>query len=293
MASSAFRCLGTDRDCFRMVEQSKLLKQAKRLRAMIHDWTPKRKRSVHALRVLADELMEHHYNVQIAKVAGTSASVAGTVVAGVGFGLSFFTFGASLLLSAVGLGVGAAGGATSAGTMIVEACIQKDTFKTAQKIIDDDREATEAIEELLKEVETKAQKIIIENGIKAGLAGAFVVKNCVETGLKLGARIASIAANEGGEALFRGLSVAGKVVHIGGFAFSAVLLPVDLYTLVTSSMEIDAARKGKMDNEPDAVKKLREMADDLEKNMPDENAFARELDALINALSTEIEMQSM
>ena len=282
-----FRCLGTDRDCFRMVEQSKLSKQSERLRAMAHDWIPKRKASVHTLRVLADELMEHHYNVHIAKVAGTSASVVGTVVAGVGFGLSFFTFGASLIVTAVGLGVGAAGGATNAGTMIAEACIQKGTFYAAQKIIDDDRKATEAIEELLKEVETKANKIIKKNGLKAGLAGAFVVKNCVETGLKLGGRIASIAANEGGEALFRGLGVAGKVVHIGGFAFSAVLLPVDLYTLVTSSIEIDSARKGKQDKEPDAVKKLRQMADDLEKNMPDENDFARELDALISiALST-------
>ena len=281
-----FRCLGKQ-TCLSMMEQSKLSKQAERLKAMVHDWIPKRKASVRTLRALADELMEHHYNVHIAKVAGTSASVAGTVVAGVGFGLSFFTFGASLILSAVGLGVGAAGGATNAGSMIAEACIQKSTFNTAQKIIDDDREATKAIEEQLKEVETKAKKIIIRNGIKAGVAGAFVVKNCVETGLKFGARIASIAANEGGEALFRGLSVAGKVVHIGGFAFSAVLLPVDLHTLVTSSIEIDAARKGKKDKEPDAVKKLREMADDWEKNMPDEKDFARELDALIsNALST-------
>ena len=77
--------------------------------------------------------------------------------------------------------------------------------------------------------------------MKAGLVGAFVVKNCVETGVKFRTRIAGIAANEGGEALFRGLSIAGKIVHIGGFAVNAILLPVDLYTLVTSSIEIDAA----------------------------------------------------
>ena len=270
-----------------MMEPRHLLEQAEQLRAMIHDWIPKRKASVHTLRALADELMEHHYNVHIAKVAGTSASIAGTVVAGVGFGLSFVTFGASLILSAGGLVVGAAGGVTNAGTMIAEACIQKSTFNTAQKIIDDDREATEAIEKLLKVFETEAKKIIIKNVFKAGLAGAFVAKNCVETSLKFGARIAGIAANEGSEALFRGLSVAGKVAHIGGFAVSAILLPVDLYTLVTSSKKIDAARKGEKVEEPETVKKLREMADDLEENMPDENDFARELDAFIsNALST-------
>lgn len=57
--------------------------------------------------------------------------------------------------------------------------------------------------------------------------------------------------------------------------------------MVTTSIEIDAARKGKKDKEPDVVKKLREMADDLEKNMSDEDDFGRELDAFISdAFST-------
>lgn len=77
--------------------------------------------------------MDHHNNVCIAKVAGSSTAVAGFVLAAVGFGLSFVTFGASLIISGVGLGVGAAGGVTNAGSMIAEACIQKDTFDAAQK----------------------------------------------------------------------------------------------------------------------------------------------------------------
>ena len=265
-----------------MVEQSKLLQQAEQLKIKIHEWIPKRKASVHTLRVLADKLMEHHNNVHIAKVAGSAASVVGFVLTTVGFGLSFVTFGASLALSGVGLGVGAAGGVTNAGSMIAEACIQKDAFNTAQKIIDDDREATEAIEMLVKEFGTEAMKTTIKNGLKAGFTGVFAVKNCVETCLKFGARVVGIAANEGGEAFFRGLSVAGKAVHIGGFAFSAIVLPLDLYTLVTSSMAVDAARRGDQDQETEAVKKLRELADELEKNMPKEKAFVRELDDFIS-----------
>lgn len=183
-----------------------------------------------------------------------------------------------LILTGVGLGVGAARGVTNAGSLTAEACIQKDTFNTAQKIIDNDREATE----LLEEFGTEAQKIKRGNGLRAGISGALVVKNCLEAGLKFGARIAGMAANEGGEALFRGLSVAGRVAHIGGFAFSASLLPVDLYTLVTSSMEIDASRNGIEDEEPKAVKKLRELADELEKKMPNEEDFARDLDDFIS-----------
>ena len=274
-----------------MAEQRKLLQQAEQLKEKFNEWIPKREASVRTLRALADKLMEHHNNVHIAKVAGSSASVAGFVLTSVGFGLSFFTFGASLVLSGIGIGVGAAGGVTNAGSMIAEAYIQKDTYNAAQKIIDDDREAAEAIEMLAEEFEKEAKKTIIANGLKAGVTGALVVKNCVETGLKFGARIVGIAANEGGETFFRGLSVAGRAVHVGGFVFSVITLPFDLYTLVTSSIEIDAARKGDQGNETDAGKTLRELADELEMNMPNKKDLFQEVDAIISKLvPAEVEM---
>ena len=46
-------------------------------------------------------------------------------------------------------------------------------------------------------------------------------------------------------------------------------------------MEIDASRKGNKDQEPEAVKKLRGLADELEKDMPDENEPVRRLDDII------------
>ena len=185
------------------------------------------------------------------------------------------------------MGVGALGGVTNAGSLIAEACIQRDTYDTAQKIINEDREATEAIENLLNEIGKETLNSKITNGVKAGAFGTFIVKNCVETGLKFGARIATTAASEGGEALMRGLSVAGRVAHVGGFVVSAVFLPVDIYTLVTSSMDIDASRKGKRDREPKAVKKLRELADELEKNIPSESDFSRELDNFISNVTSD------
>lgn len=279
-------------DCLNMAEQRRLLQQAaEQLKEKFNEWIPKREKSVRTLRALADKLMEHHNNVHIAKVAGSSSSVAGFVLTSVGFGLSFFTFGASLVLSGIGIGVGAAGGATNAGSMIAEACIQKDTYNAAQKIIDDDREAAEAIEMLAEKFQKEAKKTITAYGFKAGVTGALVVKNCVETGLKFGARIVGIAANEGGETFFRGLSVAGRAVHIGGFAFSVIALPFDLYTLVTSSIEIDAARKGDQDNETDAAKTLRKLADELEMNIPNKKDLFQEVDAIISKLvPAEVEM---
>lgn len=132
---------------FNMVEQSKLSK-VKELECMFRDWIPKRKATVDALQVFADKLMSHHNKICIAQVTGSSASVVGFVIVTVGFGLAFVTLGTSLILSAVGGGISAAGGLTNAGSSIAEVCIQKDTFETAQKIINEGREATEAIQKL-------------------------------------------------------------------------------------------------------------------------------------------------
>ena len=74
------------------------------------------------------------------------------------------------------------------------------------------------------------------------VGAAVIVKGCAKASYKVGKRVAATAASEGGEALFRSLGVAGKVAHIGGFAFSVATLPFDIYSLVTNAKEIDAAR---------------------------------------------------
>ena len=247
--------------------------QEAELRSSIRDWIPKRKATIRTLRVFADELMEHHNKVCIAQVAGSSCSIAGFATLATGFGLSFVTFGSSLVLCGVGIVMGAAGGLTNVGSSMVEAFIQKKTFDTVQRIIEEDRDATIAIQKLLEESTQKNQQRL--NGLKVGCRGAGILKTCAETGYKIGVRVGAHAASEGGEALFRSLTLAGRVVHVGGFVFNAALLPLDIYTLVKSSMEIDASRKGKKDKEPKVVKELREIADELERELPsDEDDFA-------------------
>ena len=261
-----------------MASESKLSKQAEEFKSLLCGWIPKRKETVRTLRVLADELMTHHNNVRIARVAGSSTSIAGFGVVALGFGLSFVTGGMSLVVAGIGGAIGIAGGLTNTGSTIVETCIQRRMFDFAQKTIDEDREATEAIGKLWEEIGKEAEKILKINGVKAGFAAAGILKRFAVAGYQVGVGVGAKAVSEGGGALFRGLSVAGKAAHIGGFAFSAVLLPLDIYTLVTNSMEIDASRKGKEEKEPEAVKKLRELADELEKDMPDEGDLARKLD---------------
>ncbi|XP_068673298.1 apolipoprotein L6-like [Montipora foliosa] len=259
--------------------KSELFTRANALKSMISDWIPKRKATVHALRVLAGKLLKHHHNICKAKVAGSSSTIVGGLVGGVGFGLSFVTGGASLLVAAgMGAALAATGRAVNAGSSLTQFFIEKDTLNTAQKLINEDRHASEAIEKLRKEFEGEVRKNIKYNVLKTGAGTVSILKTCAEVGYKVGAR----AAAKGGEALlFRGLSKVGKIVHIGGFALSVAKLPLDIHTLVTNSKEIHAARRGIPGNEPEKVKQLQKLADELETEIPSGNKFVEALDELL------------
>ena len=266
---------------FTMADKSKLLiQQAEKVKSLLCGWIPKREATVHTLRVLADKLLTVHNKSCKLQVAGSSASIAGFGVTAVGFGLSFFTAGASLIVSAVGAGLGAAGGVVNASSSLAELCIQKETFDTAQKIIDRDREAVEAVEEVWEKFAEEVQTCKRMNAVKVVWGTASTLK----AGYKLGAGVAKTAASEGGEALFYSLSKSDKVLLVGGFAVSAFMLPFDIHSLVTNLEKIDAGRKGEKDKEPKAVKKLRELADKLEDDMHDKKEVIREVDHLISML---------
>ena len=98
---------------------------------------------------------------------------------------------------------------------------------------------------------------------------AILVKNLVDVRkcAKAGARAATTAASDGIEGLLRSIGAAGNAARIGLLAVSAVFLPLDIYTMVTSAMEIDSHRRGNRDNKPEAVKKLLGLADELEKEI--------------------------
>ncbi|XP_067044408.1 apolipoprotein L4-like [Acropora muricata] len=274
-----------------MARKEDLSKRAEKLKSMVGDWIPKRKATVNTLRVLADELQKHHDNVCIAQVAGSSTAIAAVIIGGVGFGLSFVTGGASILVAAgvmagIGAGFGAAGGVVNAGASITKLCIEKNTLKAAQKLIDEDREACKAIEKLRLKFEKEISQDIKLKAIKVAGGTGSILKSCAavgsSAGYKVGVRAVTTAASEGGEALFRGLSKLAKVAHIAGFALGVVTLPMDIHSLVTNSREVHAARRGTRGEEPEQVRKLRALADDLEKKMPESDEFVKGLDEFLS-----------
>ena len=243
------------------------------LTSSIRQWSVKRRETVETLRSLADELMEHYKNVHIAKVSGSSASIGGFVMLATGFGLAPVTLGTSLILSAVGGAICAGGGATVAGSSIVQTKIFKTKLAAAQEIIDADRKAQEPVQELLDDLYRQVSKKSLgslKNQLACNLSVALLVKNLVDVsnGMHLtGVSVASTVASEGADGILRSIGLVGNTARIGIFAVSVVLLPLDIYTMVKSLTEIDSVRKGKKESEPEAVKKLRDLADNLEKEM--------------------------
>ena len=235
----------------------------------IQSWAEKRPETIEALRSLAQELLEHDKNVHIAKVSGSSFSIAGFVLVATGFGLAPVTFGTSTILSAVGGAMCAAGGATAAGSGLVGSKIFKTKLAKAQEIIEADRQAQESVEKLLNKLYLEISALSVGGAIDILSYNKniiFFVKNLVDIGnfaQAAGGTAATTVASEGTVALLSSIGVASNVARIGLFTISAVALPFDIHTLVTSAMKI----KSNGEEEPEAVRKLKELAAELEREM--------------------------
>ena len=235
----------------------------------IQSWAEKRPETIEALRSLAQELLEHDKNVHIAKVSGSSFSIAGFVLVATGFGLAPVTFGTSTILSAVGGAMCAAGGATAAGSGLVGSKIFKTKLAKAQEIIEADRQAQESVVKILNKLYLEISALSVGGAIDILSYNKniiFFVKNLVDIGnfaQAAGGTAATTVASEGTVALLSSIGVASNVARIGLFTISAVALPFDIHTLVTSAMKI----KSNGEEEPEAVRKLKELAAELEREM--------------------------
>ena len=210
------------------------------------------------IKAKAEEEAKHHgRNIRIANISGSSAAIAGALFGGVGFGLSFVTFGASMILAAVGAGIGGLGGLTLAGTSATKYFLNKEIFTEVQAAVALDREATKEFLTAYEGIQSRIQHVnklglvkdLFEKvsnspyfsfgkGLKC--LGKDIIFESVNTAITLKGVGRTVfvgvdAAADTGATVFRSLSAAGRVVHIGGFAASVFLLPLDIYTVVTES----------------------------------------------------------
>ena len=147
-----------DRELLQKAEQ-----QVRRFIEKLEQGIKTRKKTISMLKNLAGALDKTHKDVNIAKVTGTSTAIAGGLITVFGGIVSFFTLGLASPLIGVGVATAAAGGATASGAEIADAVISKNKMEDAQKILDEDKQTLEAIDECYSNLVRTAETISASN----------------------------------------------------------------------------------------------------------------------------------
>ena len=275
----------------------KLLTASRELIVKARLWSVERKNTVRILRELADDILKHHFNVNVAslqcQIAGSSSAIGGFALIVTGFALAPFTFGSSaVILSSVGGVLSAGGGAAAAGSSLAKRKIIEKKLAIAQEAMKADQRALQPVQKLLDDLDREVSKIKstsfdeVKDYVSFSGNFATLIKNLVDLGksAKANARAAQIAAGEGIVTVFRAIGIGANAARIGLFAVSAIFFLFDIYTLVDSSVEIDNARKEKRESEPEVVKMLKGLAEALEKEMDE---FLRTMNPVEEASTTQ------
>ncbi|KAK7481811.1 hypothetical protein BaRGS_00026958 [Batillaria attramentaria] len=210
------------------------------------------------VKALISALDNHHKNVNIARITGSSVSIIGGILAIVGGALTISVVLApvGVPLAIAGMGVGAAGAGTNIGSRVTKFVITKRNLANLQKRIDSFQKRLSEIVILHATNVNKGKSFAaFSDGLAAGSAAASTMKTIFTVADTAGdifqaARAGKAAAG----AALRAAGTFGKISVIG----SAVLMPLDIIDIAMASRDL---HKG--EGHP-ACEKLREFADELE-----------------------------
>ena len=223
------------------------------------------------LEELASKLQKQHINVSKSTIAGASASTVGGILAIAGLIATPFTFGAGLVVSLVGAGIGGTGGLVMSVSKVIEIILAKLGLKEVQGVIDEDKEACTQLQEKLdilgrfisdfREIESNGFEFLHNLGggefttsteEKINFSARFFRVFSGAASIGAGAVAAGAFARAGGLVRAGAAAGAGAANLVGGVA-GAVLLPLDIYLLVKSSLEV---HRGSTTQVVDHIRKL-------------------------------------
>ena len=299
------------KDSFVVNQITEQFEQLRRLREELQNtflrWIPIRTRTKEQLDELATNLHEHHKNVNISTVTGASMGTLGGILSVAGLIAAPFTFGAGIVVSLVGAGIGGAGGLVMSGSKVVEIILEKSGLKDVQAAIEEDHEACRELQQKLDSMENfifelaQFLKPLHDNAMLLreleGSGFQFLrdrffaedIGKSTEERVDIGARFfravtsaatisASVFATAG--AVARSAAVAGtRAAHIAGSVVSAALLPLDITLLVKSSLELHRGSTSK------AVEDIRGILNELE--CPNEEDIQGLVESFIDEKFTE------
>ncbi|XP_038199647.1 apolipoprotein L3-like isoform X1 [Arvicola amphibius] len=224
---------------------------------------------IRKLRALADHLDQVHKGCTIANVVSGSTGIAATIA---GLVLAPFTGGASLIMSAASVGLGAAAAATGVTTSIVEESIRTADESEARRLIEASMDELDRILKIMPLITFKFSSKGVEifcawktlrdhiQAIRTGRIRNFTtfregirqLRNLISRAIPLGTRVARIAKG------------VGKVSILG----------FDVYNLVTDSMDLHNGARTK------PAEALRELANNLEEKLHEFEQLHKDLQSV-------------
>ena len=221
---------------------------------LIDDNVKLRKRTIFHLRNVAKELEKHEFKCASAKIGGSAGGVIGSIMCIVGFSLSLTGVGliVAIPLEIAGAAIATAGGVTSIGAIVTESVMKKLGIKSIEEDLQMDYFRSQQINILLCRASKDAslakkwrsQNVVNLGGFIAKLAkvgvavggsaltiGARTVSRTVAIGTSRTVTVPSAAIVCTGTAVSAGL-------HIAGLTFAAVIIPLDLWIMIRSSIRV-------------------------------------------------------
>ncbi|KAG7454995.1 hypothetical protein MATL_G00251840 [Megalops atlanticus] len=242
------------------------------------------------LLAVADAADNFHKRTVAASMGGRVASVVGSVTTITGLVLAPFTFGASIIVTAVGIGVATAGSITSASANITDTVHSNMDRKKVEKMIQgyqeeikDIRECLEFVQEgmdalqewnfekytesLAKRALNQNVKHVVKEGARAGKALMINTDQLIST-----VQVLSVAG---------GAAKAAQAISVTTGVMSALFLALDIFFLAKDSHELRKGAKTQF------ATKIREVCKDLQDGLLELNRVKTDLQKTMDGIELE------
>ncbi|KAM4555548.1 uncharacterized protein PAE49_014558 [Odontesthes bonariensis] len=203
------------------------------------------------LRALADGLERIHENTTIGSLAGGVIGAVGGITSIVGLILAPFTLGASLIVTGVGVGVGAVGGITAGASNITNMVNQSSDRKAVRTVIKEFQQKINAVVTWLKVINVSSKTISKENpqvdDTNSNLTGESIKRLSGRAGKGLSGipelvRLASVV-NIGRIAAQASRAV--RVAEMATGVLSGLFIAVDIFFIAMDAKEIHDIKKAR------------------------------------------------
>ncbi|XP_058240208.1 apolipoprotein L3-like [Hemibagrus wyckioides] len=244
------------------------------------------------LLAVADTADNFHKKTVTASIGGGVASVAGSITTITGLALAPFTFGSSLIVTAVGIGVATAGGLTSASANITDTMHSRTDRARVEQIILGYQEEIKDIRECLQFLQTGMETLeeynfqqymdsISKRAMNRNVK--HVMKEGGRAGKALLINAESLASTVQVLSTAGGVAKATQVLSIASGVMSGLFLALDVFFLARDSRDLHKGAKTKF------AAKIRDVCKELLDGLVELKKIKKQLQAIMNDAEEEEE----